>query len=126
VNLFELLAELPFSARTCAFSARSGRVAVWYVRLREQRHLDYPLMGVVKIEFPNVIGDAVPSDIIDQISGALVAERQVTPHGKDVRWHAHLYAIYLAEQAVKNGFVSSEVLKAGLKWPTVGGGAVIR
>jgi hypothetical protein len=42
----------------------------------------------------------------------------VTPHGKDTRWHAHLYAIYLAETAVKNGFVSKEVLIAGLKWPT--------
>src|SRR5574341_1019030 len=85
VNLYGLLAELPFSARTCASSA-----------------------------------------LIDEISGALVAERQVTPHGKDVRWHAHLYAIYLAEQAVKNGFVSTETLKAGMKWPTQAGGAVIR
>jgi len=49
----------------------------------------------------------------------LVAERQVTPHGKDQRWHAHLYPIYLAEQAVKNGFISTEALKAGLKWPTM-------
>jgi len=118
VNLYDLLANLPFSARTCAFSARSGKVAIWYVRLREQRQLDYPLMGVIKVEFPNPSGDAVPSDLIDEISGALVAERQVSPHGKDLRWHAHLYAIYLAEQAVKNGFVSREVLKAGIKWPT--------
>jgi hypothetical protein len=117
-NLYELLAELPFSARTCAFSARSGKVVVWYVRLREQKHLDYPLMGVVKVEFPNPTTEAIPSDLIDEISGALVAERQVTPHGKDIRWHAHLYAIYLAEQAVKNGFVSTEALKAGIKWPT--------
>jgi hypothetical protein len=118
VNLYELLAGLPFSARTCAFSARSGKVAVWYVRLREQKHLDYPLMGVVKVELPNLAGEAVASDLINEISGALVAERQATPHGKDARWHAHLYAVYLAEQAVKNGFVSAEVLKAGLRWPT--------
>jgi hypothetical protein len=121
VNLYELLSDLPFSARTCAFSARSGKVVVWYVRLREQRHLDYPLMGVVKVEFPNPTGDAVPSALIDELSSAIVAERQVTPHGKDVRWHAHLYAIYLAEQAVKTGFVSTEVLKAGMKWPTLAG-----
>jgi hypothetical protein len=100
-------------------------VVVWYVRLREQRHLDYPLMGVVKVEFPNPTGEAVPSDLIDMLSSAIVAERQVTPHGKDVRWHAHLYPIYLAEQAVKMGFVSTEVLKAGLKWPTQAAGAVI-
>jgi hypothetical protein len=126
VNLYELLSSLPFSARTCAFSARSGKVAVWYVRLREQRHLDYPLMGVVKIEYPNLTGEAVPSDRIDQLSSAIVAERQVTPHGKDIRWHAHLYAIYLAEQAVKMGFVSSEALKAGIRWPTHVAGELVR
>ncbi len=118
VNLYELLSNLPFSARTCAFSARSGKMVVWYVRLREQRHMDYPLMGVVKVEYPNPSGEAVPSALIDEISSALVAERQVTPHGKDIRWHAHLYAIYLAEQAVKMGFVSTEALKVGIKWPT--------
>lgn len=126
INLYEHLSNLPFSARTCAFSARSGKVAVWYVRLREQRHLDYPLMGVVKIEFPNPSGEAVPSEVIDELSSAIVAERQATPHGKDIRWHAHLYAIYLAEQAVKTGFVSIEVLKAGIRWPAQDAGAVIR
>ncbi|MCL6449791.1 MAG: hypothetical protein K6T75_00655 [Acetobacteraceae bacterium] len=117
VNLYELLAGLPHSARTCAFSVRSGQMAVWYVRLREQRHLDYPLMGVVKVEFPNPTREAVPSELIDEISAVLVAERHVTPHGKDPRWHAHLYAIHLAEQAVKNAFISSEALRAGLRWP---------
>ena len=117
VNLYRLLAGLPFSARTCAFSARSGQVVVWYVRIREQRHLDYPLMGVVKVEHPNPSREPVSSELIDELSSALVAERQATPHGKDLRWHAHLYAIYLAETAVKNGFVSAEVLKAGIRWP---------
>lgn len=126
VSLYELLSSLPFSARTCAFSARSGKVVVWYVRLREQRQLDYPLMGVIKVEFPNPTGEAVPSDLIDELSSALVAERQVTPHGKDIRWHAHLYAIYLAEQAVKTGFVSTEALKAGMRWPAQAGGIVPR
>jgi len=124
VNLYELLAGLPHSARTCAFSARAGEVVVWYVRVREQRHLDYPLMGVIKVEFPNPRREALPSDLVDEISAVLIAERHVAPHGKDARWHAHLYGIYLAEQAVKNGFLSSEALRAGLKWPTrVAGGA---
>ena len=100
VNLYELLADLPFLARTTPSSARSGKVAVWYVRLREQKHLDFPLMGVVKVELPNPSQDSVPSDLIDELSAALVAERQATPHGRDIRWHAHIYAIYLAEQAV--------------------------
>ncbi|RMD63602.1 hypothetical protein D6833_05455, partial [Candidatus Parcubacteria bacterium] len=47
-----LLAGLPYAHRTVAFSAYNGQVAFWYVRLREQRELDYPLMGVVKVELP--------------------------------------------------------------------------
>ena len=116
-NLYQLLADLPEGHRTAAFSVLSGTVAVWYVRIRPQKHLDYPLMGVVKVEFPNPSGEAVPSDLINELSRALVGERSETPHGKDIRWHAHLYAIFLAEQAVKNGFLSPEALKAGLRWP---------
>ena len=66
VNLYELLADLPFSSRTAAFSARSGKVVVWYVRLREQKHLDFPLMGVVKVELPNPGQQAVPSDVVER------------------------------------------------------------
>lgn len=117
LNLYQLLADLPEAHRTAAFSVLSGTVAVWYVRIRPQKHLDYPLMGVVKVEYPNPSGEAVPSDLIDVLSRALVGERSETPHGKDIRWHAHLYAIFLAEQAVKNGFLSPEALKAGLRWP---------
>ena len=108
---------MPEGHRTAAFGVLSGTVAVWYVRIRPQKHLDYPLMGVVKAEYPNPSGEAVPSDLIDELARALVGERSETPHGKDVRWHAHLYAIFLAEQAVKNGFLSPEALKAGLRWP---------
>jgi len=116
-NLYELLSELPFSSRTCAFSIRAGKAVQWYVRLREQKAMDYPLMGVVKIEFPNLSEEPVPSKLIDELSGAIIAERQATPHGKDIRWHAHLYAVFLAEQAIKNSFISTEALKAGLRWP---------
>ena len=48
--------------------------------------MDYPLMGVIKVEYPNPTAEAIPSEIIDEISSALVAERQVTPHGRDIRW----------------------------------------
>jgi len=119
VGLYELLADLNFSHRTCAFSAQSGKKLVWYVRIHEQRNLEYPLMGVLKVELPNYSTEAVYSSVIDEISSALVAERQVTPHGKDNRWHAHLYAVYLAEQAVKNGFISTEALKSGIRWPLI-------
>lgn len=126
LNTYELLANLRAGCRTLAFGLRDGRIATWFVRIRGPEYLEFPLMGVLRIELPNPTMDAVSSDVINEISGALVAERCVTPHGKDVRWHAHLYAIFLAEQAVKNGFASTEALKAGIKWPTQAAGAVIR
>jgi hypothetical protein len=117
LNVYQLLAGLKAGERTLAFGLREGAVATWYVRIRGPEHLEFPLMGVLRVELANPGREAVPSELINEISGALVAERCETPHGKDVRWHAHLYAIFLAEQAVKNGFVSTEVIKAGLRWP---------
>jgi hypothetical protein len=49
-DITSILAGLPYAHRTVAFSAYNGQVAFWYVRLREQKELDYPLMGVVKVE----------------------------------------------------------------------------
>ncbi len=75
-------------------------MAFWYVRLREQGEVDYPLMGVVKVELPCPDRTPVASELIDLLSSTLVAERNVTPHGRDRRWHRHLYPIFQAEQAI--------------------------
>jgi hypothetical protein len=115
-SIYQMLDELKAEYRTAAFSARGGKVVFWYVRLREQTYLDYPLMGVVKVELANPSQEPVPSDLIDGISRALVAERSVTPHGQDRRWHAHLYPIFLAERAVKESFLSREAVLQYLKW----------
>lgn len=115
-SIYKMLADLQAEHRTAAFSARQGKVVFWYVRLREQKHLDYPIMGVVKVELANPSQEPVPSDLIDLISRALVAERQVTPHGQDRRWHAHLYPIFLAERAVKESLLSREAVQQYLKW----------
>ena len=73
-------------------------------------------MGVVKVELVNPSQEPVPSDLVDRISQALVAERQVTPHGQDRRWHAHRYPIFLAERAVKESLLSREAVQQYLKW----------
>jgi len=112
-----ILAGLPHAHRTVAFSAYDGQVAFWYVRLREQRELDYPLMGVVKVEFPCPDKKPISSELADLISSALVAERNVTPYGLDRRWHCSLYPIHVAEQVIKNRFFSREVLMGCIKWP---------
>ncbi len=91
-----ILAGLPFASRTAAFSAHGGKVAFWYVRLREQKEVAYLLMGVVKVELPCPDLQPVSAAQADLISSTLVAERNVTPHGRDNRWHCHLYPIFLA------------------------------
>ncbi|MCS7261453.1 MAG: hypothetical protein NZ765_11885 [Anaerolineae bacterium] len=116
-DITSILAGLEFAHRTAAFSAYDGKVAFWYVRLRPQEELDYPLMGVVKVELPRPDGSPVDAELADTLSRALVAERNVTPYGRDRRWHCHLYPIYLAEQTIKNRFYSSQVLLGAIRWP---------
>lgn len=119
LDISRLLAHLPYAHRTVAFSAHNGKVAFWYVRIREQHHVEYPLMGVVKVELPRPRLSDPPPDaaLIDHMSRTLVAERNVTPHGSDHRWHCHLYPIFLAEQAIKNNFYSYEVMRGLIRWP---------
>jgi len=112
-----ILAGLPHAHRTVAFNADGGKIAFWYVRLREQRELDYPLMGVVKVEIPRPDLTPVPAKLADLISRVLVAERNVTPYGVDRRWHCSLYPIHIAEQVIKSRFYSQDVLMGCIKWP---------
>ena len=116
-DISSILAGLPYAYRTTAFSAHGGQVAFWYVRLRSQGEVDYPLMGVVKVELPRPDRTPVASELADLISRTLIAERNVTPHGLDRRWHCHLYPIFQAEQAIKNRFYSKDVLMGMIRWP---------
>jgi len=115
-SIYSLLASLKHEHRTAVFSAHKGQIAFWYVRLRPQGAVDYPLMGVVKCELITPNQEPVPSELVDLLSRILVAERNVTPHGRDRRWHAHLYPIYLAEQAIRNAFYSREVVQQLMRW----------
>lgn len=116
-DITSILAGLQYACRTVAFAAHGGKVAFWYVRLRPQEELDYPLMGVVKVELPRPERSPVPADLADLLSSALVAERNVTPYGRDRRWHCHLYPIFTAEQAIKANFFSQDVLVGAIRWP---------
>jgi hypothetical protein len=117
IDITTLLAGLPFAHRTVAFNMENGEIAFWYVRLREQRELDYPLMGVVKVEVWLKDKAPISSERADLISRALVGERNVTPYGADRRWHCHLYPIYIAERAIKSRFFSQDVLLGCINWP---------
>lgn len=124
LNLYQLLAGLATNHRTAVFprwpgESREGKMIFWYVRIRPQKWLDYPLMGVVKVELPNPEGERIDSDLADLISCCLLAERNVTPYGQDSRWHAHLYPISVAERVIRDRFYSPEVLKAAIRWPQI-------
>ncbi|HLY06728.1 MAG TPA: hypothetical protein VKR31_13370 [Rhizomicrobium sp.] len=116
-DISSLLSELKFAHRTAAFGAHGGQVAFWYVRIRDQGEVDYPLMGVVKVEIPTPDRSPVEAAVADRISSALVGERNVTPHGLDKRWHCHIYPIFCAERAIKANFFSEAVLLASIRWP---------
>lgn len=115
-DITKLLMGLPHNHRTVAFSAESGKVAFWYVRIRRQDEVDYPLKGVVKVEVALPNGAKVTAAEANRISSALCGERNVTPYGKDNRWHCHLYPIYQAENAIKSRFFSNEVLLGSIRW----------
>lgn len=118
VDLHTLLARLDEAHRTAVFGREDGRTVFWYVRLRGPKWLDYPLMGVIKVEVPLAAGGMLDGALVDRLSRCLVAERTVAPHGRDPRWHAHLYPISVAERAIRVGFVSHEVLRSAIRWPT--------
>jgi hypothetical protein len=116
-DISSILAGLPYAHRTVAFSTFDDKVAFWYVRIREQKNLDYPLMGVIKVEMPRPNKELIDAGLADLLSRALVAERNVTPYGLDRRWHCSLYPIHIAEQVIKNKFYSKEVLLGCIRWP---------
>ncbi len=45
------------------------------------------------------------TDIIDNLSCSLIEEGIPTCHGRDERWAAHLYPVYLTETMIKSSFM---------------------
>jgi hypothetical protein len=110
-NISTLISKLPLHHRTPAFEGYGGNTGFWYLRLREAKQLQFPLFGVIKVEIPNITDQPITTELIDELSGALLAEQFVTPYGSDDRWHTHLYPIYQAEHAAKQLFYSTEVIQ---------------
>lgn len=115
LSVVSLLGNLPPFHRTPAFSGFQEKVVFWYLRLRKSQELLYPLFGVIKIELPVLEEQPITTELIDEISGALLAEQFVTPYGSDDRWHSHLYPIYQAEHASKQLFYSTQVIQGCIK-----------
>ncbi|MBU2444064.1 MAG: hypothetical protein KJ666_00635 [Bacteroidetes bacterium] len=115
-NTINLLKNLPYEHRTPVYCGIDAKMGFWYVRLRKVEHTSYPLFGIVKVEIPNLESQPITTELIDKISSALLGERFVTPYGSDLRWHAHLYPIYKAEEAAKQNFYSKEVIQGIINW----------
>lgn len=119
-NLPRLLSGLKYEHRTPAFFTSKGKVIFWYLRMRAQGQVDYPLMGVIKVEIPAITpGERISTDTIDLISSCLLAERTVSPYGIDTRWHAHIYPVFVTEGYIKNMFYSRDVFKGMIRWPKI-------
>lgn len=116
ISTINLLKDLPYEHRTPVYCGLDAKTGFWYVRLRQLKHLRYPLFGIVKVEIPSLESQPITTELVDYISSALIAERFVTPYGSDQRWHAHLYPIYKAEQVAKQSFYSNDVIQGIINW----------
>lgn len=111
------LTSLKYGERTPVYKyeSESGRriktvIGAWYLRIRERKYTIGPLEGIIKIEKIAVTQkekeDGFQTDQIDEISTAILNERNVTCYGNDERWANHLYPIYLTETFIKSNFLS--------------------
>lgn len=86
-------------------------IGAWYLRIRNDINMTNPLDGIVKIEKIAINEfekeEGFESGLVDNISKSIIAERNVTCHGKDTRWPNHIYPMYLTERMLKDSFLSS-------------------
>jgi hypothetical protein len=111
------LTSLNFGERTSVYvyepegiGKRRLKIGAWYLRIRPNQYSMNPLDGVIKIEkiatSRREKSDGFESDLVDEISRAILLERNVTCYGNDKRWANHLYPIYLTELLLKSSFVN--------------------
>lgn len=104
--------------RTAVFKVDhpSGKIGCWFLRIRDKKHTQMPLQGVVKVECfavqPEDEENGINSGYVDTISYSLLRERNVTPYKSDDRWASHIYPIYVAEKYAKLLFESDLVFRA--------------
>lgn len=105
------LLNLEYAERTPVFRKKNSRGRIfgcWYLRIRHREHVNAPLEGIIKVEKmarEEEFENGFDSDVIDNISCSLLDECIPTCHGRDERWAAHLYPVYLTETMVKSSFM---------------------
>lgn len=110
------LLKLGYGERTPVFlkeNDRGRKFGCWYLRLRPMNLMSNPLEGIIKIEKMATEDDkdknGLSTAVVDNISLSLLNEGSPTCYGKDKRWAAHLYPVYLTETLVKSTFESDLV-----------------
>ena len=113
------LANLKFGERTSVYKyepegkkRKKIKIGAWYLRIHNKKYSKNPLDGVIKIEkvatTTNEKEDGFDTYDIDEISRAILLERNVTCYGNDERWANHIYPIYLTELVLKSSFASPQ------------------
>lgn len=109
-----ILSKLEFGQRTPVYKYPLNNsklvIGAWYLRIRPKINVKNILDGIIKVE-KVAVGEqerdsGFESRYIDNISQAILQERNVTCHGKDERWCSHLYPMYLTERMLKESFLS--------------------
>lgn len=110
-----MLISLEFGERTPVFFKRNERGRVfgcWYLRIRRKSDVRSPMEGIIKVEKmaneDDLAREGLDSVVVDNLSRSLLSEGSPTCHGRDDRWPAHLYPVYLTETMVKTSFMSDE------------------
>lgn len=108
------LLKLGYGERTPVFLKRNDRgrkFGCWYLRIRPMNLVSNPLEGIIKIEKMATEDDeeGLSTAVVDNISLSLLNEGSPTCYGRDKRWAAHLYPVYLTETLVKSTFESDLV-----------------
>lgn len=110
------LLNLGYGDRTPVFLKKNDRgrkFGCWYLRIRPMNLMSNPLEGIIKIEKMATEDDknknGLSNAVVDNISLSLLNEGSSTCYGRDKRWAAHLYPVYLTETLVKSTFESDLV-----------------
>lgn len=85
---------------------------VWYLRVRDRRHTNGPLDGVVKVEKIMTEEEkkkGMDSNSVNNLCAHILNLRTPTCYGVDRRWANHLYPVYLTERYAKSRYLSSSV-----------------
>lgn len=111
------LLNLQFAERTPVYkyvakNRINTTIGAWYLRIRPSKYSESPLSGIIKIEkiatTRHEKSNGFDTEVINEISRALLLERNVTCFGSDDRWANHLYPIFLTETFLKSRFVSDQ------------------